>query len=70
MVIKNYTQLLQLITKFFKNPAISGEIKHNLSLNRLKDTPDKIRTRVARMLRPTYQYGNLVMAYDKKSRFQ
>ena len=69
MVIKNYEQLPQFVAEFFKNPAMSREIKHNLSLIRLKDTPEKVRSRVARMLRPSYQYGNLVMAYGKKSRF-
>ena len=69
-VIKNYSQLPQFISEFFQNPTISREIRHNLSLVRLKDTPDKVRTRVARMLRPTYQYSNLVMAYGKKSRFE
>lgn len=69
-VIKNYDQLQQFVYDFFKNPSISREIRHNLSLIRSKDTPDKVRTRIARMLRPTYQYGNLVMSYGKKSRFQ
>lgn len=69
-VIKNYNQLPQFINKFFQNSAISQEIKYNLSLIRLKDTPDRVRSRVARMLRPSYQYGNLVMAYGKKSRHE
>lgn len=69
-VIKNYNQLPQFVNEFFQNPAISREIKHNLSLLTLKDTPDKIRARIARMLRPSYQYSNLMLAYGKKSRLQ
>ena len=70
MILKNYNQLPQYIMKFFQNPSISNEIKHNLGLFRLKDTPDKVRARVARMLRPTYQYSNRMVAYSKKSRYE
>lgn len=70
MVMKKYSQLVPYVQEFFQNPNMSREIKHNLNLIRSQDTPEKVRTRVARMLRPSYQYGNLAIAFGKKSRFQ
>lgn len=70
MVMKKYDQLTPFVQDFFRNPDLSREIMHNLNLIHAQNTPEKIRTRVARMLRPSYQYGNLAVAFGKKSRFQ
>jgi UDP-N-acetylglucosamine:LPS N-acetylglucosamine transferase len=70
LVMKQYNQLAPYVQEFFQNPNIAREIKHNLSLIRSQNTAEKIRMRVARLLRPTYQYGNLTLAYGKKSRFE
>ncbi len=69
-VIKNYKELSPYITQFLENPTIARDMRHNISLLKLKDTPDKIKARITRMLRPTYQYSNLMIVYSKKSRLQ
>jgi processive 1,2-diacylglycerol beta-glucosyltransferase len=70
MVMKQYDQLAPYVQEFFQNPNMARDIQYNLNLIRSQDTPEKIRTRTARMLRPAYQYGNLAIAFGKKSRFQ
>ena len=70
LVMKQYNQLAPYVQKFLQNPTIAREIKYNISLIQPRNTPERIRTRIARMLRPLYKYGNLTVAFGKKSRFQ
>lgn len=67
-VIANYKQLPTKISQFFSSPDIAHEIKNNLGrLNNIR-TPDRIRSRIARMLRKNYVFTNFVLTYGKKTR--
>jgi hypothetical protein len=69
-VIKNYAELPLYLEQYLQDPGLLAEVRHNISLLSLKDTPERVRNRIARMLRPSLKYGNLMFAYSKKSRLQ
>ncbi len=69
-VIKNYAELPLYLEQYLQDPGLLAEVRHNISLLPLKDTPERVRNRIARMLRPSLKYGNLMFAYGKKSRLQ
>jgi UDP-N-acetylglucosamine:LPS N-acetylglucosamine transferase len=69
-VMKRYAELPLYLEHYIQNPELLADIRHNMSLLSMRDTPDRFRTRVVRMLRPSLKYGNLAFAYDRKSRLE
>lgn len=68
-VITNYNQLPDKVSQFFSSQLIAEQIKHNQAqLNNCR-TPERIRARIARMFRKSYEFNNFILAYGKKTRF-